>query len=101
VERLTRPESAAYFHSRPRGSQLGAWASHQSTVVPSREALDAKLAELAATFGDGTIPLPDYWGGYRLVPASVELWQGRPNRMHDRLRYRLDRERWVIERLSP
>ena len=101
VERLTSEESDAYFHSRPRGSQLGAWASRQSSVVPSRDALDAKLAELAARFGDGAIPRPDYWGGYRLVPTSLELWQGRPNRMHDRLRYRRDGEGWVVERLSP
>jgi pyridoxamine 5'-phosphate oxidase len=101
VERLTRDESEAYFHSRPRGSQLGAWASHQSAVVSGREALDAKLAELTARFAEGPVPLPDYWGGYRLVPTAVELWQGRPNRMHDRLRYRQDGARWVIERLSP
>jgi pyridoxamine 5'-phosphate oxidase len=101
VERLARSESEAYFHSRPRGSQLGAWASQQSTVVPDRAALDAKLAEVAARFGEGPIPLPDYWGGYRLVPKSLELWQGRPNRMHDRLRYTLDGGRWVLERLSP
>ena len=102
VEKVTRAESEAYFHSRPRGSQLGALASDQSTVVPSRDALEARLAQLAARFGEGPIPLPDYWGGYRLVPRSLELWQGRPDRMHDRLRYRQDAHgRWVIERLSP
>jgi pyridoxamine 5'-phosphate oxidase len=101
VERLSREESEAYFQSRPRGSQLGAWASRQSAVVPSRAVLDATLAELTARFDGVPVRMPDYWGGYRLVPRSVELWQGRPNRMHDRLRYRLDGERWVLERLSP
>ena len=102
VEKLTRAESEAYFRSRPRGSQLGALASRQSSVVASREALDAKLAELEARFGEGPIPVPDYWGGYRLVPQSVELWQGRPNRMHDRLRFVRDASGpWVVERLSP
>jgi pyridoxamine 5'-phosphate oxidase len=102
VEKVTRAESEVYFHSRPRGSQLGALVSRQSTVIPTREALDAKLAELATSLGDGPVPLPDYWGGYRLVPRSLELWQGRPNRMHDRLRYVQDAGRsWVVERLSP
>jgi pyridoxamine 5'-phosphate oxidase len=101
VERLSRAESEAYFHSRPRGSQLGAWASHQSAVVPSRDALDAKLAEVAARFGEGPVPLPEYWGGYRLVPRTVELWQGRPNRMHDRLRYAFADAAWRVERLAP
>lgn len=102
VEKVTRAESEAYFHSRPRGSQLGALASNQSEVVPSREALDAKLAELTQTFAEGPIPLPDFWGGYRLLPRSLELWQGRPNRMHDRLRYaQAAGGGWLVERLSP
>lgn len=102
VEKVSRAESEAYFHSRPRGSQLGALASRQSTVVPSRDALEAKLAELTAQLGDAPVPLPDYWGGYRLVPRSLELWQGRPDRMHDRLRYvRGAGGAWVVERLSP
>jgi len=107
VEKVTRAESEAYFHSRPRGSQLGALASHQSALMPSRAAINAKLAEVTARFADGSpVPLPDFWGGYRLVPRSLELWQGRPNRMHDRLRYTRGGEgagmsAWVIERLSP
>jgi pyridoxamine 5'-phosphate oxidase len=104
VEKVTRAESEAYFHSRPRGSQIGALASRQSTPVPSREALDAKLAELAASLGDGPVPLPDFWGGYRLLPRGLELWQGRPNRMHDRLRYvplAGAGGGWRVERLSP
>jgi pyridoxamine 5'-phosphate oxidase len=104
VEKVTRAESEAYFHSRPRGSQLGALASRQSAVVASRAALDEELAEVAARYADGPIPLPDYWGGYRLVPRSVELWQGRPSRMHDRLRYVKSAGgsgAWSVERLSP
>jgi pyridoxamine 5'-phosphate oxidase len=101
VEKVARAESEAYFQSRPRGSQLGAWASAQSEVVASREALDAKLADVAARFGEGEIPTPERWGGYRLAPETVELWQGRPNRMHDRIRYRQAGSGWVVERLSP
>jgi pyridoxamine 5'-phosphate oxidase len=102
VEKVTRAESEAYFHSRPRGSQLGALASNQSAIVPSREALDEKLAALTATYAEGPIPLPDFWGGYRLIPRSLELWQGRPNRMHDRLRYFPAAEgTWRVERLAP
>lgn len=111
VEKVTRAESEEYFHSRPRGSQLGALASRQSAVVASRAELDAKVAEVASRFGESPIPLPDYWGGYRLVPRSLELWQGRPGRMHDRLRYaesgsganraNVANVEWVIERLSP
>ena len=102
VAKVDPAESAAYFASRPRGSQLGAWASRQSAVVPSREALDARLAELEAAHPEGApVPLPPNWGGYRVVPRSVELWQGRPNRMHDRLRYARDGAGWRVERLSP
>lgn len=102
VARLTREESAAYFHSRPVGSQLGALASHQSRVVPNREALEAAYARLAAEYESAEIPLPDYWGGYRVVPETIEFWQGRPNRLHDRLRYvRQPDGPWRIERLAP
>jgi pyridoxamine 5'-phosphate oxidase len=101
VERLTRAESEAYFHSRPRGSQLGAWASSQSRVAVSREAIDAKLADVTARFAGRDVPLPEFWGGYRIVPRAVELWQGRPSRMHDRLRYRREGAAWVLERLEP
>jgi pyridoxamine 5'-phosphate oxidase len=100
VERLPREESAAYFGSRPRGAQLSAWASRQSTVIPSREDLVQRRAELEARFGE-EIPAPDFWGGFRLVPATVEFWQGRPDRLHDRLQYRRAGEQWVLERLSP
>jgi pyridoxamine 5'-phosphate oxidase len=101
VERTTRAETEAYFASRPRESQLGAWASPQSQVMPSRAVLDALLVEVAQRFGDGPIPVPPHWGGYLLAPDEVEFWQGRVGRLHDRLRYRRDGGGWVVERLAP
>jgi len=104
VERTSREESAAYFHSRPLGSQLGALASPQSRPIPGREVLDQRVAELEAAYAGGEVPLPDFWGGYRLVPDAVELWQGRPNRLHDRFRYARDDQAdqgWTVERLAP
>lgn len=102
VTKVPREESEAYFASRPRESQLGAWASAQSRVIPGREALEARVAEMKARFGDGSVPCPETWGGYRMVPDTVELWQGRPSRLHDRLRYtRTGQAIWLIERLSP
>jgi pyridoxamine 5'-phosphate oxidase len=101
VERVSAAETAEYFATRPRGSQLGAWASPQSQVVASRDELERRLAEAAARFGDGPVPPPPDWGGYRLAPESVEFWQGRPDRLHDRLRFRLDSGAWVVERLAP
>jgi len=101
IERTTREESAEYFARRPRGSQLGAWASHQSRAIVGRESLEASLAEVTARFDGGEVPCPPFWGGYRLRAESLEFWQGRPNRLHDRLRYRREGDRWVIERLSP
>lgn len=100
VTRITAEESAAYFRSRPRGAQLSAWASRQSTVIPSREELVRRREELEERFGD-EIPVPDFWGGFRLEPETVEFWQGRPDRLHDRLRFRRDGDAWVVERLSP
>lgn len=101
AEHLPAEESAAYFRSRPHGSRLGAWASeHQSSVI-DREDLDRRYAELAERWPD-EVPLPDFWGGYRVVPSTIEFWQGRPNRLHDRLRYRRGEPgTWVLERLSP
>jgi pyridoxamine 5'-phosphate oxidase len=100
VSRIPSEESAAYFHSRPRGAQLSAWASHQSAVIPSRAALEQRRAELDQQFGE-QIPTPDFWGGFRLAPETVEFWQGRPDRLHDRLRFRRADGDWVVERLSP
>ena len=102
VEKTTRAESEEYFHSRPIGSQLGAWASEQSEVIANREALEAKLTEVTDRFGGGVIPLPAHWGGYRVVPATIEFWQGRTNRLHDRFRYSREANgNWLVERLSP
>lgn len=102
VTKVSREESETYFRARPRESQLGAWASKQSSVLSGRAELEARLEEMRARFGDGEIPCPPDWGGYRLLPDRVELWQGRPSRLHDRLRYtRRGATSWVIERLSP
>jgi pyridoxamine 5'-phosphate oxidase len=102
VERVTRAETEAYFATRPRGSQLGAWASPQSQVMPDRAAVDAGLIAARERFGpDGPVPPPPHWGGLRVVPETVEFWQGRSNRLHDRLRYRRTPEEWVLERLAP
>jgi len=101
VERLPQAESLAYFRSRPRGSQLGAWASPQSQVIPSREVLDGRLAALEAQYADGEIPLPPFWGGYRVVPEAVEFWQGRTSRLHDRLLYTRAAGAWSRVRLAP
>jgi pyridoxamine 5'-phosphate oxidase len=99
VSQVARAESEAYWATRPRESQLGAWASRQSTVV-TRAELEARMAAAAERF-PSAVPLPDFWGGLRVAPVSVEFWQGRPSRLHDRLRYRLIGDEWVVERLSP
>jgi pyridoxamine 5'-phosphate oxidase len=105
VSKVTREETERYFATRPRGSQLGAWASeHQSQVVASREVLDAAFAEVSARFPDDVdVPAPPFWGGFRVEPAAIEFWQGRDARLHDRLRYRRPgpTEDWIVERLSP
>lgn len=102
VERTSREDSAAYFHSRPPGSRLGAWVSKQSEVIDSRQILDARLEQMEERFADGDIPLPPHWGGYRLQPDQIEFWQGRPNRLHDRFRYTLQADGgWQIDRLAP
>ena len=103
VEKVTRAETEEYFASRPRDSQLGAWASPQSQVLPDRAAVDAGLAAAIERFGDqGAVPAPPHWGGLRVVPETVEFWQGRSSRLHDRLRFRrTETAVWVLERLAP
>jgi pyridoxamine 5'-phosphate oxidase len=101
TEPLQRADVAAYFASRPRGSQLGAWASHQSRVVSGREELAAAYERLEREYADRDVPPPEEWGGYLVVPDALEFWQGRPGRMHDRLVYRRDGSSWTTERLSP
>lgn len=99
--KVDRAETEAYFSTRPRESQLGAWASPQSRVIESRAALDQLVADAAVRFGDGAIPAPPHWGGYVLDPDEVEFWQGRIGRLHDRIRFRRTRDGWVRERLAP
>ena len=102
VERVGRAETEAYFASRPRASQLGAWASTQSSVLPDRAALEEAYRAAAERFADvAPIPAPPHWGGLRVRPESVEFWQGRASRLHDRLRFRLTEGGWVVERLAP
>ena len=102
AEKTSREESQTYFHSRPVGSQLSAWASRQSEVIDGRRVLDARMAEMTERFGDKPVPLPPRWGGYRVKPETMEFWQGRPNRLHDRFRYtRRPDGSWLIERLAP
>jgi pyridoxamine 5'-phosphate oxidase len=101
VARTSADESAAYFQSRPFESQIGAWASAQSATVADRGALEARYAELAATYAGGPVPLPPFWGGYRVAPESIEFWQGRKSRLHDRLLYTRQNGRWTRSRLAP
>ena len=99
--RMAAAESLEYFRTRPRGSQLGAWASRQSSVIAGRTQLEEQLAEVTQRFGDGEVPLPAHWGGYRVRPHTMEFWQGRVSRLHDRLRYRKQGLEWIRERISP
>jgi pyridoxamine 5'-phosphate oxidase len=102
VEKISSAESEAYFTSRPVGSQIGAWASAQSTVIESREMLLKKISALQIKYPEGALPLPPFWGGYCVVPTEIEFWQGQSSRLHDRFRYRKDaRGVWIVERLSP
>lgn len=101
VARVSREESEAYFHSRPRASQIGAWSSQQSSVIAGRSMLEDGMKALEQKYAGREVPLPPHWGGWRLQPEAVEFWQGRRSRLHDRLRYRRERDGWVVERLAP
>ena len=101
VEKITKLESFKYFSSRPKESQLGAWASQQSSRISSRSVLAEQFASMKKKFSDGEIPLPDFWGGYRIKPENFEFWQGCPNRLHDRFLYSKTADEWSIERLAP
>ncbi len=102
VVKTTAEEADAYFATRPRGSQLGAWASNQSAVIPGRGDLDQRFRDLEANYRDRPVPRPPHWGGFRVIPVTIEFWQGRQDRLHDRFVYRLREPKdWVIERLSP
>ena len=101
VEKITTAESLKYFATRPRGSQLGAWCSDQSHAISSRSLLEAQWDKMKQRFSDGEIPLPDFWGGYRVIPECVEFWQGRESRLHDRFEYRRNNSGWAIQRLAP
>ena len=102
ASRISTAESLRYFLTRARGSRIGAWASPQSQVISSRALLEAKVAQISQRFAEGDVPLPDFWGGYRVVPETIELWQGRENRLHDRFRYgRREDGGWQVHRLAP
>lgn len=101
VEKVSKAESLRYFASRPRGSQIGAWVSEQSRAITSRGLLEQKVAEMKQKFSSGEVPLPGFWGGYRVVPERIEFWQGRPSRLHDRFEYVREADGWNIQRLQP
>jgi pyridoxamine 5'-phosphate oxidase len=101
AKRVSTAEAAKYFMTRPRGSQLGAWVSDQSRVLTSRKALEIKLGEMKRKFADREVPLPKFWGGYRVTPATIEFWQGQPDRLHDRFQYVREGAGWKIQRLAP
>jgi pyridoxamine 5'-phosphate oxidase len=101
AERINAADNIRYFMRRPRDSQIGAWVSQQSSIISSRSILENKFAEMKQKFAHGEIPLPSFWGGYRVVPASIEFWQGRENRLHDRFMFTAGESDWDIERLAP
>lgn len=101
AEKVSTAESLRYFLSRPFGSRLGAWVSHQSSIITSRSLLEMQFDKMKRKFANGEVPLPDFWGGFRIIPNYFEFWQGRENRLHDRFAYKKDSDKWNIERLSP
>jgi pyridoxamine 5'-phosphate oxidase len=102
VEKVSPERSDAYFESRPRASQIGAWASNQSSTLENRAQLEARVKEITAKYEGQNVPRPPHWGGFKIIPISFEFWQGRPSRLHDRIQFRLDQQNnWKIERLSP
>lgn len=101
VTKVPREESETYFHSRPRASQLAAWGSQQSSIISGRSVLEESMKMLEQKYAGREVPLPPHWGGWRLAPETVEFWQGRRSRLHDRLRYRREKDSWIIERLAP
>ncbi len=101
VERVSHQQSENYFHSRGRGSQVGAWASHQSQVIANRQVLEQQVSAYKEKFASGEVPLPEFWGGYRVIPDCIEFWQGKADRLHDRFRYTSDAKGWKVDRLSP
>ena len=101
IERTSKKESEAYFKTRPYESQIGAWASRQSSELKSRKLLEEKFAEIKSKYPEGEVPLPDFWGGFRIIPEQFEFWQGGPNRLHDRIAYLREKDKWRIIRLAP
>lgn len=101
VEKISTAESLKYFTTRPRGSQIGAWTSDQSQTITSRSFLETQLNKMKQRFSDGEIPLPDFWGGYRVIPKTIEFWQGRESRLHDRFEYKRQADDWIMQRLAP
>ena len=100
-EKISTSESMSYFMKRSRGSQIGAWVSEQSSVISSRKILQMQIEKMKQKFANGAVPLPDFWGGYRVIPSQIEFWQGRANRLHDRILYTRDNDGWSIQRLAP